>query len=75
MTSNGEQDLLIDHLAQAGRSPDSLHITPMGILPDASKLAHYREIGVTEAVLRLPSAGREVVLPTLDDFAQYVEGY
>ena len=62
-------------LEEVGRNADSLHIAPMGIQPDASKLAHYREIGVTEAVLRLPSAGREVVLPALDDFVEYVEGY
>ena len=60
---------------EAGRSTDSLHIAPMGIFPDAAKLAHYREIGVSEAVLRLPSASREVVLPVLDDFSEFVDGY
>jgi probable F420-dependent oxidoreductase len=60
--------------ADAGRSPDSIHVVPMGILPDAAKLAHYREQGVSEAVLRLPSAGREEVLPALDAFAAFVEG-
>ncbi len=62
-------------LEEAGRDPNSLHVVPMGILPDAAKLAHYRELGVTEAVLRLPSATREVVLPVLDDFTEFVEGY
>ncbi len=62
-------------MEDAGRSSDTLHIVPMGVVPDAAKLAHYRESGVTEAVLRLPSAGRERVLPVLDDFAEFVEGY
>ena len=38
------------------------------------KLDHYASIGVTEAVLRLPAAGRDEVLPVLDDYAQYLEG-
>jgi probable F420-dependent oxidoreductase len=59
---------------RAGRSPDSIHVVPMGILPDAAKLDYYQEQGVTEAVLRLPSAGREAVLPALDAFAAFVDG-
>ena len=55
-----------------GRDPRSLHIVPMGIFPTAKKLAHYEEIGVTEAVLRLPSATREEVLPVLDEYAKYL---
>jgi len=54
------------------RDPSTLHIVPMGIEPDATKLDYYRELGVTEAVLRLPSAPSDVVLPVLDDFAQYL---
>jgi len=55
-----------------GRDPRSLHIVPIGIFPTAKKLAHYEEIGVTEAVLRLPSATREEVLPVLDEYAKYL---
>ena len=57
---------------QAGRDPSGLHIVPMGILPDEEKLGYYASIGVTEAVLRLPSSGREDVLPALDSFARFV---
>ena len=57
-----------------GRDPDSVHLVPMGILPTERKLAYYREIGVTEAVLRVPSAGRDEVLLALDGFARYLEG-
>lgn len=56
-----------------GRDPRDLHLVPMGILPSRQKLDHYREIGVTEAVLRVPSAPRDRVLPVLDEFAAYLE--
>jgi probable F420-dependent oxidoreductase len=55
-----------------GRDPATLRVVPMGVVPDAAKLAHYASIGVTEAVLRLPSAPRDVVLPVLDDYARFV---
>ena len=54
------------------RDPSELHIVPMGILPDREKLAHYASLGVTEAVLRLPSGPRDQVLPVLDDFTEYL---
>jgi probable F420-dependent oxidoreductase len=57
----------------AGRDPRALHVVPMGIFPDAGKLEHYRTLGVTEAVLRLPSAPRDAVLPVLDDYAKFLE--
>jgi probable F420-dependent oxidoreductase len=52
-----------------GRDPGSLHIVPMGVLPDPGKLDYYASLGVTEAVLRLPSAPRDEVLPVLDRYA------
>ena len=55
-------------LEERGRASDELHIVPMGVHPSEDKLEYYRELGVTEAVLRLPSAGRDQVLPVLDSF-------
>jgi hypothetical protein len=55
-----------------GRDPATLDVAPMGVLPDPAKLAFYASLGVTEAVLRLPSAPRDVVLPRLDEYARYV---
>jgi len=63
---------LRDALAGRGRDPADLHIVPMGVLPDPAKLDHYAQIGVTEAVLRLPSAGRDEVMPALDAFSEYL---
>ncbi len=54
----------------AGRDPAGVHVVPMGVLPAPGKLDHYREAGVTEVVLRLPSAPRDEVLPVLDRFAR-----
>jgi alkanesulfonate monooxygenase SsuD/methylene tetrahydromethanopterin reductase-like flavin-dependent oxidoreductase (luciferase family) len=55
-----------------GRDAQDIHVVPMGIQPSAEKLAYYQELGVTEAVLRLPSAPRDQVMPVLDDFASYL---
>ena len=55
-----------------GRDPAALRIVPMGVLPDPAKLEFYASLGVTEAVLRLPSAPRDVVMPVLDDYARFV---
>jgi probable F420-dependent oxidoreductase len=49
---------------------EDMHIVPMGVFPDEGKLAYYRELGVTEAVLRLPSGPRDEVMPVLDDYAK-----
>jgi probable F420-dependent oxidoreductase len=57
---------------ERGRDPRALHVVPMGVLPDPGKLDYYREIGVTEAVLRLPSAPRDRVLPALDSWAKHL---
>ena len=55
-----------------GRDPNSLHVVPLGVLPDPKKLAYYESIGVTEAVFRLPSRPRDEVLARLDEFAKYL---
>jgi probable F420-dependent oxidoreductase len=57
---------------ERGRDFGAMHVVPMGILPDARKLSHYESLGVTEAVLRLPSGPRDAVMPVLDDYAQYL---
>ncbi|MDP6979547.1 MAG: LLM class F420-dependent oxidoreductase [Myxococcota bacterium] len=54
------------------RDPDSIHLVPMGVMPDDAKLDYYEELGVTECVLRLPSATRDEVMPVLDAFTRYL---
>jgi probable F420-dependent oxidoreductase len=53
-----------------GRDPAELRIVPFGTVPDGGKLEYYESIGVTEVVLRLPSADAATVERTLD---RYVE--
>jgi len=64
--------LLRETWAAAGRPPGALQVVPFGTVPDAGKLAHYRELGVSEVVLRVPSAGRDQVLAGLDHHAALV---
>lgn len=59
-------------VADAGRDPEGLEIIPFGSIPDPGKLDHYAEIGVTETVFMLPSAGRDRVLPILDRYGDLV---
>ena len=56
---------------ERGRDPKALHVVPMGVLPDEAKLDYYASLGVTEAVLRLPSAPRDQVMPVLDAYARF----
>jgi probable F420-dependent oxidoreductase len=56
----------------AGRDPSELTVVPFGTLPDQGKLDHYATLGIRETVLRLPSAGRDEVLRTLDSFAPFL---
>jgi len=56
-----------------GRDPAGLEVVPLGVFPTEAKLAHYAASGVTEAVLRLPSAPRDQVLPVLDAYAEFLD--
>ncbi|MCU1451873.1 MAG: class F420-dependent oxidoreductase [Acidimicrobiales bacterium] len=60
-------------LDAVGRDLADLQIIPFGTLPDRGKLDHYESLGVTETVLRVPSAGRDEVLRTLDGFAPFLD--
>lgn len=59
-------------LEEAGRDPSALHVVPFGTVPDDGKLDHYRTLGVTEVVLRLPAAPADQVLPVLDDYTRWL---
>ncbi|MEM9177874.1 MAG: LLM class F420-dependent oxidoreductase [Myxococcota bacterium] len=60
-------------LEERGRDPRTLHVVPMGVFPTDEKLGYYEDTGVTECVLRIPSAPRDEVLPVLDDYVQYLD--
>jgi probable F420-dependent oxidoreductase len=57
-----------------GRDWSEIHVVPMGVIPDAAKLEYYASIGCSEAVLRVPSAPRDQLMPVLDEYARLYLG-
>jgi probable F420-dependent oxidoreductase len=53
----------------AGRDPASLEISIFGSPGKAAKIAPYRDAGAARAVLSLPPAPRDEILPLLDRYA------
>ena len=53
-----------------GRSMETLSVTVFGAPGDRATLASYQEAGVERALLGLPSADKDVVLPMLDKFQE-----
>lgn len=56
----------------AGRDMRTISVNVFGARPEAAALARYAEAGITRAILRLPSEGRERILPLLDEYAKLV---
>jgi len=52
--------------AKAGRNPASLSVSVFGAKAERATLDTYANAGITRAILRLPSDGRDAVLPLLD---------
>jgi probable F420-dependent oxidoreductase len=63
---------LHERARKAGRDPKNLSVSVFGATTDEATLDQYRGAGVTRAILRLPSEGRETVLPLLDRFAKLI---
>ena len=59
-------------VAAAGRDPDRLQVVPFGSVPTDDKLEHFRALGVTEVVLRVPAGPAEAMLRVLDDYARFL---
>lgn len=57
----------------AGRDPARIAVVPFGTIPEPGKLDHFASLGITETVLRLPSAGREEVVRVLDSYVQFLD--
>ncbi|MYB38721.1 MAG: LLM class F420-dependent oxidoreductase [Gammaproteobacteria bacterium] len=70
----GNVDRLRAVADEAGRDMSTLSITVFGAPPDAAELASYREAGITRAVLALPSAPADTLLPLLDRRATLLSG-
>jgi hypothetical protein len=61
---------LQDRAAKAGRSMQTISVSVFGMPGDAKLLDTYRAAGVTRGILRLPSEGRDTILPLLDQYAK-----
>lgn len=64
---------LRDALADAGRDPEDFEILVYGTRPDVEKLRWFAEIGVDRASFWLPPAGRDELVPMLDDLAKLLD--
>ena len=58
---------------KAGRDFKSLSISIFSAKPDQATLDTYAGAGVTRAIMRLPSEGRDKILPLLDQYAKFVK--
>jgi probable F420-dependent oxidoreductase len=56
----------------AGRNPADLPVTIFGAPEDLDRLKRYRDLGIARAVVSLPSAKAEEVLPALDRWAELI---
>jgi len=61
--------------AEAGRDPAFLPVTVWGVSEDAGRLDHCHELSVRRAVVSLPSAGADEILPILDRWARLIERF
>ncbi len=57
-------------MEEKGRDPATLEIIPFGTVPDPGKFEYYQSLGISEVVLRIPSAPKDVVMPKLDEYAE-----
>lgn len=56
--------------AEAGREPDSLDITIFGAEDKVEMVKGFQDAAVNRTVFTLPSAGRDEVMPLLDQYAK-----
>ena len=57
---------------KAGRDFKTISISVFGAKPEQATLDTYAGAGVTRAIMRLPSEGRDKILPLLDQYAKFV---
>ena len=58
---------------KAGREPASISVSLFGAKPEGVALRAYQGMGVARALLALPSADRDTILPLLDRYAKLAE--
>lgn len=71
LTLSAMQELK-ERAAKAGRDMQTISTSVFGVSGDQGSLEHYRSAGFTRAILRLPSEGRDTILPMLDQWVQFL---
>ena len=64
---------LRERAARAGRDMKTITTSVFGAGPDEAARERYGAAGVTRAILRLPSDGRDAILPLLDQWSKLVK--
>lgn len=63
---------LREYAAKAGRDMQTISVSVFGVAGDQKLIDMYRDVDVTRVILRLPSEGRETILPLLDQYAAFL---
>jgi probable F420-dependent oxidoreductase len=58
--------------ARAGRDPGTISVSVFAAKPERETLDGYAAAGITRSIFRLPSEGRDTVLPLLDQYAKLI---
>jgi probable F420-dependent oxidoreductase len=58
--------------ARAGRDPATISVSVFAAKPERETLDGYAAAGITRSIFRLPSEGRDTVLPLLDQYAKLI---
>jgi probable F420-dependent oxidoreductase len=58
--------------ARAGRDPATISVSVFAAKPERETLDAYAAAGITRSIFRLPSEGRDTVLPLLDQYAKLI---
>jgi probable F420-dependent oxidoreductase len=58
--------------AKVGRDPATISVSVFAAKAERATLDEYTDAGITRAIFRLPSEGRDAVLPLLDQYAKLI---
>ena len=64
---------LKERAAKAGRDMQTISVSVFGAPGDQKLIDTYRDIGAARVILRLPSEGRDKILPRLDQYAKFLQ--
>lgn len=63
---------LRDAVEASGRPPGSVEVVVFGAVADEGKLDHYRSIGVSEVIIRVPVASASALMSALDEGTRHL---